>query len=1268
MTVIEHAAQAIYIKNTLAPAKREVCPVSVTQSIQSLAPDWQVPYIAMVDGQAVVRADWQHTLKPEQTLVFIDCTAVPQGGGKSNPLKMVLTIALAIAAPGIGAALAGNLAGVAAFGSVTFGQIATAIVGFAGNMLINAVLPAPKLPSNQLSSKATAASPTYSLNAQSNVARLGEAIPEHFGTLPFYPDLAAQPYAEYQDNEQYLYQLFCIGVGEYLVDEGSIKIADTPIGHFNEISYEIVTPGEQVTLFPTGVINSEEVAGQEVVQGVHVGPFVLNPAGTIANQLSIDYVCPKGLFYANDDGGLDPVTVQVQAQYQEIDDSGVAIGAWTMFEAGTHYGPWSDWQDDTPTTNVNLQIKPAPILASELPANTNTEEYRLGEPSQQSGQVLGLAGLANPESETRYYYSKRTRKSFTNLRQFEGASSTVQRFTQHYAVPPGRYQVRIIRLDTKQTDARYGHDIVWAGARAYLQQEQNFGDVTLLAMRMRATNNLSSSGSRKINLKATRKLPAWTGSDWSDPVANNSIALAYFYICRKLGLSNKQIDINNAITLEQDWVANGDEFNARFDGVISYEEALTQVLRAGRAKHFGQGGVRRIVRDQAQTLPVASYSERNIVQGSFSVEYLTPHSNIADAIDVYYFNADFQKEDVVRVALPSSSEQNVARLDIFGVTNRTQAYREGMYELMNTLYRRKLIRLSTEMEGFIPSPGDLCAIQHTMPGWGQHGEAQAWDSQGLVLTLTEPLEWFASNNMIALRKRDGGLVGPYVVNKGATDNEVVFGSAPAITPNVGDGERTLIQFGEGEAWRQPALLVSATPRDAHTVDLLFVNEDDRVHADDISNLPPAVSYSSLSQAETVRPFARDVIARPIRGDAKRWEISFTPSPWADSYVIQQSANGEHWTNVGTTMATPAVVSVAYGKNTQLRIAAIGFSQGDWVVASPDVTPPPDVENFYLENGALYFDRSIAVDLDGYEIRYQEEQKTDWDTAKRLHTGVLTSSPFKLQESPNQTITYLIKAKDTSGNYSTNASHVIVAGSISTENIVEAVVFGTPFGESPSPWSGVIVGGSVDGNGYITANYLGGPANSYDSILFYSGGGADVVHYDPTAAAIGRPLFLEISLDAGGTAPVPVNAYQLYYQYKDPNGEVNFGLPSDLSGLSYLRWPGSVTVKDGEYRFALMVNASSGYQTRVKYLKAFVDVPDKEVVLTGITTTANFRRLTEVAGQFVEIKNLQITLQGSSSARFVTVEGKDPVAGPLIATRGGDGLLTAATVDVVVQGY
>ena len=103
-------------------------------------------------------------------------------------------------------------------------------------------------------------------------------------------------------NEQYLYQLFCIGRGYYDIE--AINIDDTPVSNFEEITYEIVNPHETLDLFPGNVVTATEVSGQIMSYNTYVGPFTASAPETQAYYLGIDYVFTRGLYRVTDSGGL----------------------------------------------------------------------------------------------------------------------------------------------------------------------------------------------------------------------------------------------------------------------------------------------------------------------------------------------------------------------------------------------------------------------------------------------------------------------------------------------------------------------------------------------------------------------------------------------------------------------------------------------------------------------------------------------------------------------------------------------------------------------------------------------------------------------------------------------------------------------------------------------------------------------------------------------------------------------------------------------------
>ena len=241
-------------------------------------------------------------------------------------------------------------------------------------------------------------------------------------------------------------------------------------------------------------------------------------------------------------------------------------------------------------------------------------------------------------------------------------------------MPSGRYEIKAKRTNAKDESARVGNDIIWQSLKAHLDHVPDYGAVTLLALKMKATNNLSQSSSRMMNVIVTRKLKIWDDvNGWSaDYQPTSSIAWACLDILKSSygsELEDHRIDLKAFHALDQIWTARGDTFSGVFDAKLTVWDAITQVARCGRAVPFLQGGIVRCVRDEPKTLPVGLFSPRNIVKDSLSIDYIMPGEDTADSITVKYFNRKTWKPDEVTVSLPGSQTNKPAMVALFGSTD-----------------------------------------------------------------------------------------------------------------------------------------------------------------------------------------------------------------------------------------------------------------------------------------------------------------------------------------------------------------------------------------------------------------------------------------------------------------------------------------------------------------------------------------------------------------------------------------------------------------------
>lgn len=853
--------------NPFEPLDRRVERIPKNRKIAAMAPKCDYPVICLYNGRPLLRAGWQRRARHGDVVAFV---ARPRGGGGGGGLlRIAATFALAVAAPWAATQL-GFAAGTLGFSVVSAG------LSVLGGLALNAMLPAAKMPQSQaVAADVQAASPTYSVGAQGNSARLEQPIPVQYGRLPGYLDFAATPYQEYADNEQWLYQLFVVGQGHYDVE--AIRIEDTPLAQFEGATAEVVPPGSRVTLFPAAVVQSIEVSGGELGS---LGPFVAVPSGSQANYLGVDLVCPGGVYYANDAGGLDALSLSVRFEARQINDAGSPVGGWI---------------------------------------------------------TLGTETIS-------------------------GATNTAIRRSYRYAVTPGRYEVKAVRTDSKDTRSRAAHTVQWAGLRAYLPDTTDFGNVTMLAVRLKATSQLSSQASRKINVISTRKLPTWhpvTG--WSAPVPTRSIAWALADICRAsygANLADDAYDLPGLYSLDQVLSARGDTFDARFDTKSTVGEALTLVALAGRSKWYQQSGQVRFWRDQLQTLPVMTFKPRNIAPGSFRMNYAPAVTDTADSVRVSYFDERYWSQRDVTAVPAGSAGASPRDVKLFGVVKRDQAMNEARHMAECNLRRRLFVTWETEAEGRLLRYGDLVGIIHDMPGWGQSGECIGWDAAARRLLLSEPPVWKAgSNHYVSLSRPDGSVTAKIQVSKDAIyDNAVILADDPGFTiETVGATRlRTTYAFGTADSLYVEALVSQITSKGEYGSVIEAVVEDRAVHSPggtvspDLGGmplpvLPSAPVVSSLAVVEGGTP------------DAPVQNVSWPAAPGASHYVAEYTMDGgQSWIKFAETVASSAVLSgVPRGQALNIRVAGVGLLRGAWKywngVSGAAVAAPGGLVDLALES-------------------------------------------------------------------------------------------------------------------------------------------------------------------------------------------------------------------------------------------------------------------------------------------------------------------------------
>ena len=422
------------------------------------------------------------------------------------------------------------------------------------------------------------------------------------------------------------------------------------------------------------------------------------------------------------------------------------------------------------------------------------------------------------------------------------ATTTAQRKTYVYSRSAARYQVRVTRTSVKEDSNRVGNILQWEAMRARLDVPGVTNTTaTMLAIKMRASSQLSGISQRKINVVCTRKLPTWSlVGGWTAPVATRSIVWAFCDALRNTdygeGRPDSRIALSALYGLDQLYSSRGDSFSGIFDSRTTIRDALSQIARAGRAVRIEAGGVMTMVRDGPQTLPVAMFTTSNIVKGSFSLDYLLRTEETADSLEMEYWEEKlwtWRKLPVV-LAPGVTVAQNTAKLRYFGVTNAAQALRDAQHIVADTAFRRVVASFTTEMTGLIPGYGELISVTHDLPGWASGGFIRDWDLPTLTATLSEiPVFVLGQVHYVLLHGPTGKPYGPYQVTAGPIEDQIVFIDTPAITPYTGyDMDQTRYSFGPASNYGKLMRVIGIRPRGLDQVEIKAVVEDNRVHTAD----------------------------------------------------------------------------------------------------------------------------------------------------------------------------------------------------------------------------------------------------------------------------------------------------------------------------------------------------------------------------------------------------------------------------------------------------
>jgi len=994
------------------------------------------PVALHLNDRPIARSEWALTFPQAGDMMVLRVLLQGGGDGGSNPLRVILTIALIVFAP----AMAGMLGfGAGGVGMLQFG---TSLVLVGGSLLINAV--APLSPARRPDGRglSDASSPTYALAGGSNRARPFEPMPLVFGLHRIYPDLGARFYTEFAGEDQILYGVFHFGLSDVVLSE--FRIGDTLLTDFTGVETQESDATGALTLFPANV---DTVAGGALTAAAG---WITRTSSLNATALAIDIT--GYLMYAGDDG-LRTRSADIEMEYKAV-----ASGTWLPFLDSPSYNTWA-WGANAYVGRDNEGI----------PTAFNGHKYRRVGSGYTGGTepiwptaagafvadgppVCDSHGFTYPYCDGPDYgaggastqpgWVEAGAISAANVVLANGSRAPLRRGYRRN-VASGQYDVRVRRVTPDETDLRATSDIVFATLRTYQPDTADYTGQNRVALKIRASGQLQGA-IEQLSALASARVPVWNGSSWVTQATSNPAWLFLWFARGKTiagrrvfgaGLADARIEIEG-IKAWGAWCATkGLTCNFVHDRAANCAEVLQIVARAGRAAPTWATGKLGVVWDEANQPAVAVFGMSNIQRNTFQIEYIT--GPLADEIVLNFINPDLNwQPDTVRVTVPGvTNPVRPAMVELLGCTDKVMAGKEANLLAAEQVYRRRRISWESDFEGMVVQRGDVAVLAHDLTQWGYSGRLVSGTVTVLHLDRKVPFTPSASH-YLGLRLPDGTYAIHDVVYQAGESDTITLAVALPAAPDADPDHPPLDYLWFFEPQATPGKLVkiiNVQPLDERHVRLTATDEEPAYYASEsnpYTYVPPATYGSQVPAISGLE--IGDNLIRLGQAYATTITLAWNVTGAYGGAIIRVAANGQPRGDIGRTRERrfefqgPAAGALdievqLFGPQGELGAAGRAFQT--YVIVGKD-RYPANVTGFSCsQNGRFVVFRwnEIAdVDREGYEIRRNPQGVTDWNRGMFV-TQAEQGTQMTSGTVPPGAWTMLIKARDTSGNYSYTAA-------------------------------------------------------------------------------------------------------------------------------------------------------------------------------------------------------------------------------------------------------
>jgi hypothetical protein len=786
-------------------------------------------YIINVNGNNVECENWDTQLVETDDLVLI--YRLPAGDNGRDILRLFAAIAVLIFANWAAPHLAKVF-----WGSEAFWSSALMFVGF---LALGLLLP-PILPLQDNGQRKRLNSLTGTRNRFAPFA----PIPNPYGKHRIYPPIAAVPWTEVIGEDQYLNMIYCIGLGDYYMGDGThMKIGDTPILEYNDLDVEITDQPDQPDIFELQ---------QNLVLSQSATPGTSQTRTTAADteEISIDFVLPAGLIQIDDDDGdRHHVEIHFSVEWRV---SGSA-DPWVFVNASNG--------DFGRRTRGRRQVVHGTNVrnANDYPPPASTS----------AGSVLVSNRNAN--------WLKVTARTRDPIR--VGVRWEVDQAANSF-------DVRVTRQETKRPTLgpiidsdpgwdQYAAQFSWTALRsikttpAILLPAQT---ATFAVVRIRATDQLNGIIDT-FNLVPERKLRNWNKAgqtmenvpafDGSATGVTRDPAWAYLDILTGLGNARPiaPADETTKIDLDDlaDWATENTTEGFFYDEVIDYStsvfDALTKVSGVGRAALSNRDGMWTVILEDNATGPVQYFTPRNSWGFTSTKRFVDfPH---AFKVRFNSEDSDYQEDEMIVYddGYNSGNATKFEVLELAGITDSDQAWKVARYTMASIRLRPEIYTFNADMEHIVAQRGDHIRVAHDIPLWGTvYGRIIDISGNDVTLDSDTSLDGGTTYRMRVRIDTGASVIETLTLQSG--NNIVTHTFTPSIPAGIKIGDLAMV--GEVGVESQELVVVSIEPSQDLTARITCVDHNSAILTADDGAIPAFTPNITLpidpTQISPVRPF------------------------------------------------------------------------------------------------------------------------------------------------------------------------------------------------------------------------------------------------------------------------------------------------------------------------------------------------------------------------------------------------------------------------------